>query len=169
MNTRLKKLFIFLFLVIALTFQAHNVSAQNNSEETRQIVVALFEAFNRHDVEALLELYSEDTMIVSPGYTEPRIGREVVREIYQGHFDNIPGVHDAVQNIVAEGDRAAVEFVATWEQPTENDPGARGSLKIATFITVQKGKITEDITYYDRLELTENMNIENGEQVLSGN
>jgi len=163
MNARLKYFPILTFLVIASMFQADNASAEDNSEETRQIVVALFEAFNQHDVEALVELYSQDSRIVSPGDIEPRIGHEVVREIYRGHFDNIPGVHDAVQNIVAEGDRAAVEFIATWEQPTEEDPGARGSLRIATFITVRNGKIAEDITYYDQLELAQNMNIEDGE------
>ncbi len=163
MNARLKQFPILTFFIIVLMFQAHNASANDNSEETRQIVVALFEAFNRHDVEALVALYSEDTKIVSPGDIEPRIGPGVVREIYQGHFDNIPGVHDAVQNIVAEGNRAAVEFIATWEQPTEDDPGARGSLRIATFITVRNGKIAEDITYYDQLEMAENMSIEDGE------
>ena len=163
MSARLRFFPIITLLIIASMFQAYNVSAEDNSEETRQIVVALFEAFNRHDVEALVALYSKDTKIVSPGDIEPRIGHEIVREIYQGHFDNIPGVHDAVQNIVAEGDRAAVEFIATWEQPTEDDPGARGSLRIATFIMVIDGKIAEDITYYDRLELTKNMNIEDAE------
>ena len=162
MNARLKNFPILTLLIIALMFQAHNASAEDNSEETRQIIVALFEAFNRHDVEALVALYSQDTKIVSPGDLEPRIGQEVVREIYQGHFDNIPGVHDAVQNIVAEGDRAAVEFIATWEQPAKDDPGARGSLRIATFITVRNGKIAEDISYYDQLELAKNMNIEDG-------
>ncbi len=163
MSARLKFFPIITLLIIASMFQAYNVSAEDSSEETRQIVVALFEAFNQHDVEALVELYSQDTKILSPGDIEPRIGQEVVREIYQGHFDNIPGVHDAVQNIVAEGNRAAVEFIATWEQPTEDDPGARGSLRIATFITVRNGKIAEDITYYDQLEMAENMSIEDGE------
>ncbi len=160
MKVRLKKISILTFLVIASMFQSHIVSAKDDSDETRQIVVALFTAFNRHDVEALVELYSVDTKIVSPGVIEPRFGREVVREIYQDHFDNIPGVHDAVQNIVAEGNRAAVEFIATWDQPNEDNPDARGSLRIPTFITVRNGKIVEDITYYDQLELTENMSIE---------
>lgn len=163
MNAVLNTFFMLTFLVIALTSQAGDAFAEDNSEETRQIVLALFEAFNRHDVEALVKLYSENARIVSPGNIEPRIGRKVVREIYQGHFDNIPGVHDAVQNIVAEGDRAAVEFIATWEQPTEDDPNARGSLRIASFITVQDGEITKDITYYNQLELAENMSIEDGE------
>ena len=162
MNSRLKIFPVLAFLFFALMFQPNKVAAKNTSDQTRQIVAALFEAFNRQDVEVLVALYSEDTRIVSPGDTVARIGQEVVREIYQGHFDNIPGVHDAVQNIVTEGDRAAVEFIATWDQPTEDDPGARGSLRIATFITVLNGKITEDITYYDRLELAENMNIKDG-------
>ena len=141
-------------LVLAiLMFGFFAPAAHAGSDETRQIVLALFEAFNRHDVEALVEAYAEDVKIISPGDTEPRSGREVVREIYQGHFDDIPGVHDAVQNIVAEGDRAAVEFIATWDQPTEDDPDARGSLRIAAFLKVKDGLIVEDFTYFDQMAL----------------
>ncbi len=84
---------------------------------------------------------------------------EVVREIYDGHFENIPGVHDAVQNIIAEGDQWSVEFIASWDQPTDDDLNARGNPRIATFITAKNGKIIQDITYFDRMELAEKMDI----------
>jgi ketosteroid isomerase-like protein len=154
-----KNFSIIMLLALLLLVPVKAVLAEGDSEETRQIVLALFEAFNRHDTEALVALYTEDTKIVSPGDKEPRFGHEVVREIYQGHFDNIPGVYDAVQNIIAEGNRAAVEFIASWDQPTEDDPEARGTLRISTFITITDGLISADVTYYDRVELTENMDL----------
>ena len=84
---------------------------------------------------------------------------EVVHEIYDGHFENIPGVHDAVQNIIAEGDQGSVEFIASWDQPTDDDPNAQGNPRIATFITAKNGKIIQDITYFERMELAEKMDI----------
>jgi len=163
MNIRLRNLSNFIFLTLVFLSPANVTLAEGKSEETRQIILALFEAFNHHDTEALVALYSEDARILSPGDNAPRFGREVVREIYDGHFENIPGVHDAVQNIIAEGNRGSVEFIASWIQPTDDDPNARGNLRIASFITVKNGKIIQDITYFDRMELAEKMNLGDGE------
>ena len=137
--------------------------AEDNSEKTREIVVTLFEAFNRHDVEALVALYDPNIKVFNPGDKEPRFGLEVVRGIYQGHFDNIPGVYDEVRRIIVDGDLAAVEFVGSWAQPTEGDPEARGSIRIGNFFKIKDGKIIEDLTYYDRLELPQSPNPEKGE------
>ena len=159
MNTKLKTFFIFILLTFSYLSPVEVILAEGNSEETQQVILALFEAFNRHDTEALVELYSEDARILSPGDIEPRIGQQVVREIYDSHFQNIPGVHDAVQNIIAEGGQGSVEFIASWDQPTENNPKARENIRIASFITVKNGKIIQDVTYFDRVELAEKMKI----------
>lgn len=159
MNTRKNRFLILVLPALALLFPVIPTHADDDSAATRQVIVSLFEAFNRHDTEALVALYSEDAQILSPGDLNPRVGNSVVRDIYADHFDNIPGVHDAVQNIVVEGNRGAVEFTASWDQPTEGDPDARGQLRIAAFITVRNGKIIKDITYFDRVELSENMKL----------
>lgn len=159
MNTRPKTIFMFIFLTFAFLSPGRVILADGNADETRQIILALFEAFNRHDTDALAGLYSEDARILAPGDIEPRIGQQVVREIYDNHFQNIPGVHDAVQNIIADGDQGSVEFIASWDQPTENNPNARENIRIGSFITVKNGKIIQDITYFDRVELAEKMHI----------
>lgn len=134
-------------------------AAHADTVETRAIIEAVFEAFNRHDLDGVVALYHPDAKLVTPGFPEPRYGLEVIRATYKDHFDNIPGVYDEVTRIVAEGDRAAVEFTASWDQPTENDPEAKGTLRISTFITITDGLISADVTYYDRMELTENMDL----------
>lgn len=163
MSSKLKYAPILIYLTIAVLFPVHNGLAQGSSDETRAVILALFEAFNRHDTEALVALYSENARTFSPGDTEYQVGREAVRETYQSHFDNIPGVHDAVKNVIAEGERGSVEFIASWDQPTEADPAARGSLRIAAFITVRNGQIIQDFSYFDRVDLAEKMNIAEAE------
>jgi ketosteroid isomerase-like protein len=157
MDAKLRKTRPFIILFLVLCFPLDFLQADEQSMETEQVIRSLFEAFNRHDTDALVTLYSTEAILFSPGDSEPQIGHEAVREIYQDHFDNIPGVHDAVQNIVAAGERGAVEFIASWEQPSADDPNARGNLRIASFITVKNGKIVKDVTYFDRVELAENM------------
>lgn len=126
-------------------------AANAGSAETRTIIEAVFEAFNRHDLEAVVALYHPEAKLVTPGYPEPRYGLEVIRATYKDHFDNIPGVYDEVTRIVAEGDQGAVEFTASWDQPTEEDPNARGELHISAFLKIKDGLIIEDITYFDRM------------------
>ena len=126
-------------------------AAHADSSETRAIIEAVFEAFNRHDLEAIVALYHPGARLVTPGFPEPRYGLDVIRATYKDHFDNIPGVYDEVTRIVAEGDQGAVEFTASWDQPTGDDPEARGALKISAFLKIKDGLIIEDITYYDRM------------------
>ncbi len=146
-----------MLLVAGCQDSAHLIDENALTATTRDIITAEFEAFNKHDIDALVALYSEDAETRSPGDLASTFGRDRIRETYQGHFDNIPDVHDSVQNIVAEGENGAVEFIASWSQPTADDPDARGSLKIAAFLTVRDGKIVKDITYFDRVEFKENM------------
>jgi hypothetical protein len=117
---------------------------------TRQTVDALFEAFNRHDLDDVVTLYDDGIRLVTPSFPEARHGLNHVRDEYRGHFENIPGVQNTVTRIVVEGEYAAVQFTASWEQPTETDPGARGEIHIAAIIKVVSGKIVEDTAYFDR-------------------
>ncbi|MHA1544253.1 MAG: nuclear transport factor 2 family protein [Alphaproteobacteria bacterium] len=140
-----------ILLLTIMIFGFLTPAARADTEKTRAIIEAVFEAFNRHDLEAVVALYHPEAKLVTPGFPEPRYGLDVIRATYKDHFDNIPGVYDEVTRIVADGDQAAVEFTATWAQPTEDDPEARGALKIATFLTIKDGLIIEDMTYFDRM------------------
>lgn len=151
----------YLIAILFSSFLTMNVAlADHVSDTTRRVIEQLFEAFNRHDTNALVELYADDAELLSPGDIAVTIGKDAVRTVYDDHFNNIPGVHDAVQGIVAEGEHGAVEFIASWDQPTDENPNARGQLRIASFITVEKGKIVRDITYFDRVELAQNMDLQ---------
>lgn len=151
MKTLFKILYVPMFYLAvvpgALAGEAENA-------ETRALVGAIFESFNRHDLDGIVAFYHPEAKIVTPSFPEPRYGLEVVRDMYRDHFENIPGVHDQVTRIVAEGNQAAVEFTATWDQPQEGDPAARGELKIAVFLKFKDGLVIEDITYFDRAALS---------------
>lgn len=139
------------FLLASPLAVAGDNNPENQDETTRARVEAIFDTFNNHDLEGIVALYHPEASVVTPSFPEPRFGRDVVRSIYKDHFDNIPGVHDEVTRIVAEGNGAAVEFTATWDQPTEADPEARGALKISVFLKFKDGLVIEDVTYYDRM------------------
>jgi len=113
-------------------------------QSPKNIVIAMFDAFNRHDVDALVSLYAETAVLVSPDYCQPKHGKAAVREIYSGLFAAIPDVHDNLQTLIVSGDTVAVEFIAT---------GQMGDFAIhqpiAAFIQVQNGLIIRDTGYFD--------------------
>ncbi len=108
------------------------------------LVDELYAAFNRHDLDAMWALYDEDARHVSPTDPSGWSGEEKFREVYGGLFDSLPGLRDDVVSVVVDGDRAAIEFVASWD-----GPDGRIELPIAGFLTIRNGRIVEDVTYYD--------------------
>ncbi len=70
-----------------------------------------------------------------------------------------------MKSITAAGNRVFVEFVSTGtiENPsTEMPPSVKGkkfSLKIASILEVENGKIVRDITYYDQLAVLKQMGL----------
>ncbi len=138
-----------LFLLGAETLAANEASA-GQTAKTRAIVVQLFEAFNRHDLEAMVALYHPDVLTITPDQPQGQQGLAVIRETYARLFEDLPGGQETVHRIVAEGNQAAVEFTAVWEMTTENGETVRLQLPIASFVEIRDGKIILDKTYYDR-------------------
>ena len=60
MPNRPSKRSLLILLALCFLYPAQTALAESNSEETRRVVLALFDAFNQHDADALLELYSEN-------------------------------------------------------------------------------------------------------------
>jgi len=119
-------------------------SEQSENAAAKQIVGRMFEAFNRHDAIALAALYSEDAVVITPESCEPTIGRESIAQSYQTLFDQVPGVQDTVQDMIAENGQVAVGFVASGQID-----GAAFELPIAAILTIENGLIIRDIGYFN--------------------
>ena len=73
---------------------------QANSHEmtvTAETLKQILEAFNKHDLDAIMEFFSDDCSFDSPRGPDPwgqrSIGKEKVREALAGRFKGIPDVH----------------------------------------------------------------------------
>lgn len=138
---------------------------QPERNDAVKTVTTLFEAFNRHDVEAMSALYAEDAFIDSPDFDEPKQGPGAIREIYVPYFESSPDIHDDVTRIFASGDHVAVEFVSrgTMTNLGPDDPEVMQdktfALKIAAVLEVKDGKIVRDITYFDQMSLFQQLGL----------
>jgi ketosteroid isomerase-like protein len=105
--------------------------------EPREVVQSWVEAFNRGDVDALAELYSEGATNHQVA-EDPVVGRRAIRQMFEDGFANAEMVC-IVENIFQDGQWAILE----WRDPL----GLRG----CGFFRVEKGKITFQRGYWDKL------------------
>lgn len=108
------------------------------------VVLTMFDAFNRHDAIALATLYAEDARLASSDFCTGRMGRAEVVRTYRALFERFPDIHDEVMDVLVDGDRVAVRFVARSGQGAE--PLA---LPIATFLVVEQGLVRSDDSLFD--------------------
>jgi ketosteroid isomerase-like protein len=127
-----------LFLLVPL---AACSSMPDSSQASRAGVERLFETFNRHDAVAMRALYAPDAIHVSPAFCTPKRGPDEIAAVYQGLFTSLPDVRDEVVQIVAEGDHAAVRFVA-HSGALKPSP----TMPIAAFIQFRDGLIVREET-----------------------
>jgi ketosteroid isomerase-like protein len=70
------------------------------------VVQANSEAFSRRDVDAMLEFYAPEAVVIdrrSVGWGEFR-GHDELRSYYQGIFDNVAEVHEDLEVVTEDGD-----------------------------------------------------------------
>lgn len=105
--------------------------------EPRDLVLAWVEAFNRADVDALLDFYAEDAVNHQVA-NSPFEGRTAIREMFVREFATAEMVC-IVENIFQDGEWAILE----WSDPL----GVRG----CGFFHVVDGKIAFQRGYWDKL------------------
>jgi taurine dehydrogenase small subunit len=93
------------------------VAATTTDQDRLTVLERMLDAFNAHDLDAIMSLFADDCVFEAPLGTEPwgrRFeGRDAVREGLGARFTTIPDVHyDDGSNFVA-GDRGVSEWTLT--------------------------------------------------------
>lgn len=88
------------------------------SDEARLTVLEqMTDAFNRHDLDAIMSLFADDCVFESPRGAEPWgtrfVGRAEVREGLAARFTGIPDVHYGDDTHFVAGERGASEWTLT--------------------------------------------------------
>ncbi len=119
-----------------------------------ETVKAYFAAFNRGDIEGMIDCLSEDVAHhVNEG--EVRVGKDKFRA-FCAHMSRTyrEDLSDMVIFEAEGGTRAAAEFIVngTYLETDEGLPEARGQnyrLPAGSFFSLESGKITRVVTYYN--------------------
>lgn len=111
-----------------------------SNEEALRVAQSIFEAFNAHDWQKMEDLYADQVEMMDPSFEGVKIGKVGMTAFYR----SVPDIHDEIRNIFGNGDQVVVEFVSTG-----TIDGRAFELPICTILTIQKGKVIKDHTYYD--------------------
>jgi len=110
------------------------------------VIDAFNEAFNRHDVDAVMALMTDDVIFDSTGPApdgELFVGAEAVRGFWERFFGSTPGAWFDAEDVFGADDRATVRWKFTFDK---NDPGS-GHVRGVDVFKVRDGKVAEKLCY----------------------
>lgn len=146
-------------------------TATDSTTAVRMLAERYGEAWNRQDLDAIMDLHTEDSVFVAHvAGTPPAEGKEAVREAFAGYLALLPDINFAeralrvgdghwvlestmtgtvAQAIEVEGVDPAAVFVAA-----DNDvSGARVEVDCVDVIEVRDGLVSSKQTYIDSLAM----------------
>ena len=119
------------------------MSSQRTPEDPRKTVQHYYDALDRDDLEAVLELFSGEVLYRRPGY-EVIAGLERLRAYYSGDRKLAAGRH-LVRDVLVEGQKAAAHGM--YEGQLKD--GERTAMGFAAFFSFDmNGRIAEHTTYF---------------------
>ena len=104
---------------------------------------ALLDAFNAHDVDAILTFFTEDCVLDTPR-GQRFVGKEEVRKGFQARFDGIPDIVYADARHWTSGDRGVSEWTIRGTQATGDPIEVRG----CDLFEFADGKISRKDSYW---------------------
>jgi ketosteroid isomerase-like protein len=110
-------------------------------ETTEEIIGRFNEAFNRHDVDAVMALMTEDVVFenTSPAPDGERYeGQSDVRAFWERFFTESPNARFEAEDIFIAGDRCAVGWRYEWGD---------GHIRGVDLFRVRDGKVAEKLSY----------------------
>lgn len=115
--------------------------------QAKEVARAWFDAFNRHDLEALLDLYAPDAGHFSPkllarrpetkGWTH---GKAALRDWWKDAFDRLPSLRYEPVNLIADAHGIFMEYIRHVE--------GEADLRVGEVLEVRDGKITASRVYH---------------------
>lgn len=114
-------------------------------EQTRAVVERFNEAFNRHDVDGIMQCMTADCVFENtrpaPDGTQI-VGQDAVRRFWEEFFARSPQARFDTEDLFAAGDRCVVRWVYHWMRD-----GKAGHVRGVDVFRVRDGKVAEKFSY----------------------
>jgi len=119
---------------------------------TEATLKAFLEAFNRHDLDAIMDFMADDCVFESPRGPDPwgrrYVGKAEVRQGLGARFTGLPDVHYGEDRHLVHGDRGVSEWLLTGTTPQ----GQRVRVRGCDLLEFRGGKIVRKDSYWKIVE-----------------
>ncbi|MCI0519403.1 MAG: nuclear transport factor 2 family protein [Chloroflexi bacterium] len=115
-------------------------------ETAMRVVLEFNEAFNRHDVAAMMQRMSDDVVFENtdpPPDGEVYRGKPAVTQFWEGFFLQSPQAHIEIEEIFSAGYHCIMRWKYTWVDAAGNPGYVRG----VDVFKVRDGLICEKLSY----------------------
>ena len=115
-------------------------------ESSMRVILAFNEAFNRHDVEEMMKLMSDDCVFENTAPAPDGTvysGNDAVTQFWQDFFRKSPHAHIEIEEIFGLGNRCIMRWRYEWVDET----GKKGHVRGVDIFHVREGFITEKLSY----------------------
>lgn len=130
-----------------MKFSEEKEMGLNQRLATTVAVIRQFnEAFNRHDIQAIMTMMTEDCVFENtyPSPDGTRLeGQEAVRTAFAQFFQSSPQAKFKTEEIFASGDRCVVRWLYSWTDTT----GQQGHVRGVDVFRVRNNKVAEKLSY----------------------
>jgi len=137
------------------TTSEKTLSTQTNSSQmtvTVETMKQVLDAFNRHDLDAIMEYFADDCSFDFPrgpeSWGQRFVGKAQVREALAGRFKGIPDVHYGEDVHWVAGDRG----VSEWTLTGTTTAGVRLKVRGCDLWTFRDGKIIRKDSFWKIVE-----------------
>ena len=131
--------------------------------DTHAVVDAYFDAWNRHDLDAIADSVADDYQLESQMYPAPIEGPDGIRQFAEGYITAFPDIHFEVTDQIASGDLVASAWVGTGthEGDLSGIPptGRRVEIHGCNITRVRNGKIVQSRIYWDSATLMRQLGV----------
>jgi steroid delta-isomerase-like uncharacterized protein len=117
----------------------------STTEETLDVIERFNEAFNRHDVDDVMALMTDDVLFdntVAPD-GNAFMGADAVRKFWERFFERNPNAWFDTEEIFAAQDRCTTRWLFTFDKTAPDKGHVRG----VDVFKVRDGKVAEKLSY----------------------
>ncbi len=121
----------------------------HNDAQTAATIEAInrfSDALNRHDVQAVMALMTENCVFENtypPPDGERFEGQAAVRQFWETFFDASPEAVFHAEEMIAHADRSVLRWRYEWSNPD----GSHGHVRGVDVLRVRNGKVAEKLAY----------------------
>ncbi len=119
---------------------------QSTTETTLAVINAFNDALNRHDIDAVMALMTDDCLFenTSPAPDGERYtGKDAVRGFWQRLIESSPDASFDLEELFASRDRATQRWRYTWT----DENGNQGHIRGVDVFLLRDGKVAEKLAY----------------------